>query len=172
MKVLLAIAAVMMTAFLPAQKASAEASIRIGTLECNVASNVGFIVGSKAGLSCLFKRANGTVEDYEGSITKIGIDVGFTSGSKLIWVVLAPSSQIAPGALDGRYYGVTAEATAAVGVGANVLIGGFDSSINLQPLSVQVDGKDEQVGNRGLRGIARLLFLALDGHCTQCSNIV
>ena len=32
---------------------------------------------------------------------------------------------------------MTAEATAGVGVGANVLVGGFDSAINLQPLSVQ-----------------------------------
>ncbi len=137
MKMLIAIAAVMMTALLPASNASAEASIRIGTLECRVASDVGFIVGSKAGLSCQFKRANGTVEEYEGSITKIGVDVGFTSDTVIIWAVLAPASKNEPGLLEGRYYGVSAEATAGVGVGANALIGGFDSAINLQPLSVQ-----------------------------------
>lgn len=137
MRVLFAIAAAAMTAFVASDDAAAEATVRVGSLECNVSGSTGFIVGSKTGLACDFKRVGGQVEKYEGSITKIGIDVGFTSGSKLIWVVLAPSSQIAPGALDGRYYGVTAEATAAVGVGANVLIGGFDSSINLQPLSVQ-----------------------------------
>lgn len=137
MKVLLAIAALLMTTVLVADKASAEASVRIGTLECNIASNVGFIVGSKAGLACQFKRANGTVEEYEGSITKLGIDAGFTSDTVVIWAVLAPASRNEPGLLEGRYYGVTAEATAGVGVGANLLVGGFDSAINLQPLSVQ-----------------------------------
>ena len=49
---------------------------------------------------------------------------------------------MAAGALEGRYGGVTAGATIGVGLGANVLLGGFDQSIALQPLSVE--------GNTGL----------------------
>ena len=45
-------------------------------------------------------------------------------------------------ALEGSYGGVTAGATAAVGGSLNVLIGGLDTSISLQPIS------DE--GNNGL----------------------
>jgi Protein of unknown function (DUF992) len=39
--------------------------------------------------------------------------------------------------LKGSYTGVSAEATAGVGLGANVLVGGFRKGINLQPISVQ-----------------------------------
>ena len=46
------------------------------------------------------------------------------------------------GALEGDYAGATASATVGVGLGANVLIGGLDKSIALQPLSVS--------GNTGL----------------------
>jgi len=137
MRVILAIAAVMMTAVLAPKSADAAATVRMGSLECNVSGETGFIVGSKAGLDCQFKRANGTVEDYDGSITKLGLDVGFTAETVLIWAVFAPSTQLTPGAIEGRYYGVQASATAGVGVGANVLVGGFDRAINLQPLSVQ-----------------------------------
>jgi hypothetical protein len=40
-------------------------------------------------------------------------------------------------ALEGKYAGATAGPTVGVGVGANVLVGGFDRSIALQPLSVE-----------------------------------
>jgi hypothetical protein len=59
-----------------------------------------------------------------------------------VWDVIAPSSDMRPGALAGGYGGVTASATVGVGVGAHVLIGGFDRSISLQPVSVE--------GNSGL----------------------
>ena len=40
------------------------------------------------------------------------------------------------GSLSGEYAGATAEATFAVGLGANALVGGSNRSIALQPLSV------------------------------------
>ena len=43
----------------------------------------------------------------------------------------------APGSLAGDYIGASAEATAAVGAGANLLIGGSNKTFTLQPLSVQ-----------------------------------
>jgi hypothetical protein len=52
------------------------------------------------------------------------------------WVVFAPG-KLGPGALAGTYAGATAEATFAVGLGANVLVGGSQSSVALQPVSVQ-----------------------------------
>ena len=151
MKVLLAIAAAAMVVLAMTADARA-ATVRIGTLECNIEGNAGFIVGSHAGLTCVLKRVNGVREDYHGSITKVGIDAGFTAETVLVWVVFAPSLQIEPGALEGRYWGVSAEATAGVGIGANVLIGGFDRSINLQPLSLQGQtGVDIAAGVAGMR---------------------
>ena len=45
--------------------------------------------------------------------------------------------KVTKGALKGSYTGASAEATVAVGLGANVLVGGFKKGINLQPISVQ-----------------------------------
>jgi len=133
--------------------AGAEAStVRIGTLVCDVAGGTGFIVGSRKTLACDFRNAHGPDEFYDGAITKIGVDAGFTSGTRVVWAVLAPSTQVSPGALEGSYFGVSAEATPVIGVGANVLVGGFDSSINLQPVSVQGQvGLNVAAGVSGLR---------------------
>lgn len=112
-------------------------TVRIGTLVCDVEGGAGLILGSRKALGCDFNNFGGPNEFYDGSILKIGVDVGFTAGARLIWAVFAPSLDVGEGLLEGRYVGVGAEATPAVGLGANVLIGGFDRSINLQPISVQ-----------------------------------
>jgi len=57
------------------------------------------------------------------------------------------------GALEGDYAGATAGATIGVGLGANVLIGGMDKSIALQPLSVS--------GNTGLNIAAGIGVISL-----------
>ena len=50
-----------------------------------------------------------------------------------------PESQSARrGALAGDYVGADASVATAAGVGANALVGGFDRSFTLQPLSVEV----------------------------------
>jgi hypothetical protein len=58
-----------------------------------------------------------------------------------------------PGALEGGYGGVSASATVGVGAGANVLLGGFDRSIALQPISIE--------GNTGLNVAAGIGALSL-----------
>ncbi len=55
--------------------------------------------------------------------------------------------------LEGDYAGATASATIGVGLGANVLIGGLDKSIALQPLSVE--------GNKGLNIAAGIGAISL-----------
>jgi hypothetical protein len=67
--------------------------------------------------------------------------------------VVAPSSDLRPGALEGGYGGVSASATVGVGAGANVLLGGFDKSIALQPISIE--------GNTGLNVAAGIGALNL-----------
>ena len=54
----------------------------------------------------------------------------------MVWAVYAPTSRPA-GALAGTYGGASAEATVGAGLGANVLVGGSNRTIQLQPLSVQ-----------------------------------
>lgn len=111
--------------------------VKAGTLSCDVSGGLGMIIGSQKSMTCRFDPvAPGWVpEAYNGSISKFGLDIGATSGSQMVWAVFAGGSP-APGALAGEYGGATAEATVAVGLGANVLVGGSDRTIALQPFSV------------------------------------
>lgn len=127
--------------------------INVGSLTCNVASGWGFVFGSSKDLHCTFRQNDRHAVHYVGSISKFGVDIGYTEGGVLVWDVVAPSSDVHPGSLDGDYVGATASATVGVGAGANVLVGGFDKSIALQPLSVQ--------GNTGLNVAAGIGEISL-----------
>ena len=116
--------------------AAAQAGIKVGTLTCNVASGWGFVFGSSRTLNCTFSGP-GYVEYYVGSISRFGVDIGYTAGGVLIWTVFAPTAVLAPGSLSGGYAVGTASATVGVGVGANALIGGSGNTIALQPLSLE-----------------------------------
>ncbi len=121
---------------------AAPHGVKVGMLTCHVHSGWGYVVGSSKGMDCVY-HPNGRHEDrYTGNISKLGVDIGYTSGGTLVWDVIAPSSDTRAGALQGEYGGAVASATAGIGIGANVLIGGFDKSIALQPVSVE--------GNTGL----------------------
>ena len=66
-----------------------------------------------------------------------GIDVGRTENGQMSWLVLAPTEQeFSEGGLNGTYGGLSAEATFGVGLGANVMTGGSENTLALQPLSV------------------------------------
>lgn len=121
---------------LPVAAQSTGTTSRIGALECNIAGGPGFIITSSKALSCIFKPTRGRHETYVGTIRKFGLDIGATQKGKIVWAVLAPSSSVRPGALAGDYVGVSAEATVGAGVQANALVGGFEKSFNLQPLSI------------------------------------
>ena len=117
-------------------QAAGRSGANVGSLTCNVAGGVGFIFGSSKDLSCLFTRTNGVAERYKGTIKKFGIDIGFTKEAQMVWLVFAPGN-IGPGALSGAYAGATLSGTVGVGAGANVLIGGSNKQITLQPVSVE-----------------------------------
>jgi hypothetical protein len=117
--------------------ARAQGSARVGTLNCGVASGWGFVFGSSRALRCTFAPASGPPEHYAGSIQRFGVDIGYTQGGVLVWAVLAPTSNLAPGALAGNFVGATGSATVGVGVGANVLVGGSNRTISLQPVSIE-----------------------------------
>jgi hypothetical protein len=116
---------------------AAPAGVKVGTLTCNVAGGMGFVFGSTKDLACSYEPTKAAVEHYTGTISKWGVDIGYTGKSRLIWAVFAPTSDVRPGALEGEYAGATAQATVGVGLGANVLIGGLDKSVALQPVSVE-----------------------------------
>ena len=116
---------------------AAPAGVKVGTLNCNVAGGMGFVFGSTKDLACSYEPTKASAEHYAGSISKWGVDVGYTGKGKLVWAVFAPTSDVRPGAIEGEYAGASAQANVGVGLGANVLIGGLDKSIALQPVSVE-----------------------------------
>jgi hypothetical protein len=124
---------------------------KVGSLTCDISGGIGVIVASKKSLACIFTPSKpGPREVYTGSITKFGLDVGATSGGEMVWTVFAPSNKKF-GALAGHYAGASAEATVGAGVGANVLIGGSNRTVTLQPVSVQGQtGLNLAVGVAGL----------------------
>jgi uncharacterized protein DUF992 len=128
----------------------AASGIRIGSLNCVVQPGVGLILGSQKGMKCTFTPTSGRREGYTGSITRVGVDIGVTGKAYMTWAVFAPG-RLKAGSLAGSYGGVSAQATVGVGLGANVLVGGFKKSIALQPLSVQ-----GQTGLNVAAGIAGL----------------
>ena len=131
---------------------AAPHGVRVGDLTCNVASGWGFVFGSSKDLHCTY-RGNGHIEHYTGSISKFGVDVGYTEGGVLVWGVFAPTSDMRKGALEGDYVGGSAQVTAGLGVGANALVGGFDKSVALQPVSVE--------GSKGLNVAAGIGSISL-----------
>lgn len=138
---------------LAATPATAKEAVKTGVLDCDVSAGVGMIIGSSKTVNCTFKKGNGKVEHYEGSLGKLGVDIGVTGEASMAWIVYAPGN-VGKGALEGTYGGASAEATVVAGLGANVLVGGFDNSINLQPISVK--------GQTGLNVAAGLASLSLD----------
>lgn len=134
----------------PLSPANAASGVKVGSLNCSVAGGVGLILGSSKGMNCIFHPVGGEPEDYTGSVTKLGIDIGVTGTTYIAWAVFAPG-RVNRGALEGSYSGASAEASIGLGLGANILIGGSKKTIALQPLSVQ-----GQTGLNIAAGVARM----------------
>jgi hypothetical protein len=131
--------------------AQAPNRTKVGILTCDISGGIGLIITSHKDVACMFTPSQpGPREVYTGSINKFGLDVGATSGGEMIWAVFAPSTRKF-GALAGHYGGASGEATVGAGVGANVLIGGSNRTVTLQPISVQ-----GQVGLNLAVGVAEL----------------
>ena len=142
-------------AILVPQAALAQRPVKVGTLTCDISGGIGLIVGSQKTMACTFAPTKGGREVYVGSISKFGLDVGATSKGRMVWAVFAPTDKV-QGALAGTYVGGSAEATAGAGLGANVLVGGSNRTISLQPVSVQGQtGLNLAAGVSGLQLRAR-----------------
>lgn len=123
---------------LAAGMATAQTPAAIGTLVCTGGEGVGLIVGSKKSYDCGFtSTSGGPAERYAATVTKIGLDIGVTGKTTMVWSVLAASAPKARKALAGTYAGAVADASLGLGAGVKVLVGGSGNSFTLQPLSVQ-----------------------------------
>ena len=120
-----------------AAPAHAQGGVKGGTLTCSVSAGAAFVFGSSRALRCVFAPSGGRPERYIGIIDKFGIDIGYTAAAVIVWAVIAPTANLAPGSLAGNYAGASAGAAVGGGLGANALIGGSNQQIALQPLSIE-----------------------------------
>lgn len=120
-----------------APASAAEGGVKAGFLRCDVAGGMSFIFGSSRDIACTYSPDGKRIDRYVGEIKKYGVDIGYQENSVMLWGVIAPTSDVGPGALAGDYAGGSAAAALGVGVGANALIGGSSDTIVLQPLSVE-----------------------------------
>jgi hypothetical protein len=137
--------------------ASAQEFVKTGALSCDVSAGVGLILMQKQTLHCVFTSTKGGPPDfYNGRIDEFGVALSEVAQGHLIWAVFAPASGVPHGALAGTYAGVGAEATVAVGLGANVLVGGTGRAFSLQPVSVE-----GQVGINVAAGITTVTLVSM-----------
>jgi len=118
--------------------AQAPQGTAAGVLSCRLAPSIGLIFGSQQRMACRFVP-NGPFppEAYLGVMNSIGLDIGITAGGAMAWGVVTPNAGPMRGKLAGRYVGVSGGVGLGVGVGGNVLVGGSNRSISLQPVSVE-----------------------------------
>ncbi len=127
------------------------AHVQAVILTCDISGGIGFIIGSQKALNCSFvPTLPGPPEFYSGVINRLGVDLGGTRGGVMVWAVYAPTTRAA-GFLAGTYAGASAEVTVGGGIGGNILVGGSNRTVELQPLSVQ-----EQTGINVAAGIAEI----------------
>lgn len=121
------------------EKVERQQRAEFGFLECNIEGGVGLIITSSKDMTCTFSPADGRPDQmFVGQVKKFGLDVGVTGETVMKWLVLAPTgADLSAAALAGTYFGASAEASAVIGGGANVLIGGDDDAFALQPVSIQ-----------------------------------
>lgn len=124
-------------AVLAASQAQAQQNVQLGVLNCRGGASTGFIVGSVTNLGCVLTGTGRPDQPYVATIRKVGLDLGITEQTALSWAVFAPVNYHGPGDISGNYAGAQGSASFGVGLGANVLVGGSQNSIALQPLSLQ-----------------------------------
>lgn len=141
------------TAVLATSQAQSQQGVQLGVLNCRGGASVGFVVGSVTNLGCVLTGTGRPDQPYVATIRKVGLDLGITEETALSWAVFAPVNYSGRGDIAGNYAGAQGSASFGVGVGANVLVGGSQNSIALQPLSLQ--------GSVGLNVAAGLQSLEL-----------
>jgi len=135
---LLAPFALVATLAMPAAAQAPQSWTQVGALSCQVDPNVGFIIVGSQSMRCLFTpNTSQEREAYAGALNTVGLNVGISAGGVLGWAVFAPTAGLPHGALAGEYVGVSGDVGIGLGAGANVLLGGSNRTVALQPISLQ-----------------------------------
>src|SRR5664279_2841596 len=81
---------------------------KVGVLNCKMAPHLGLIIGGFQKMACRFtSEGPNPPEDYVGTMTTLGVDLGFTAGGALTWGVYASTKNMMLGSLSGAYVGAS-----------------------------------------------------------------
>ena len=81
----------LMTAIASQAIGQVPSGAKVGTLNCELAPSVGFLLGSHQPMSAAtLPRDRFRPSFIEGVINTIGLDIGFTTGGVMTWAVVAP----------------------------------------------------------------------------------
>jgi len=120
------------------QAAESPAGLKIGILTCITQPNTGMnlIIHSTAEIKCTLNASNGKhYEKYVGETgVGFGIDMRSNRETHLVYTVFSADFKKGSYKLAGRYIGGGASVTAGAGIGAQVLVGGNDDTVSLQPV--------------------------------------
>jgi hypothetical protein len=123
---------------LPATGQTPSPGTHVGMLTCQMAPSLSVVAGSVQSMRCHFIPDEGHPQQaYVGEMNIVGPEVGIATGGVLAWDVLASTGGPSAAALTGVYVGGCGEIPMGVGVGANVLFGGPNRTIALQPLLLE-----------------------------------
>jgi len=138
-------------------KEISSAGTKVGVLTCKQVqgSKVNLLIHSTAQLRCTFdSTAGGSREHYRGETgIGLGIDLHFKKDETLVFAVFSADFKPGTHQLAGKYAGAGGSAAVGVGAGAQVLIGGNNRSISLQPVIS---------GNTGVGAAAGITYLYLE----------
>jgi len=122
----------------PVFAGESTAGTKIGVLTCDIVpgSGLNLIIHSTTDVTCKYDSTDKSGTEYYIGETGIGLGINlqFDTARKLVFTVLAADGKRGSYKLAGKYIGAGASASVGVGVGAQVLIGGSDKSISLQPV--------------------------------------
>jgi len=142
--------ALVLAAMPAAYAGNSTAGTKIGILSCDSVpdSGVNLLIHSTVDIKCTFKSTDGSgIEHYIGETgVGFGININFDVERHLRFAVFAADMVKGSHKLAGKYGGVGALASAGVGVGAQVLMGGSNSSLSLQPVIEGTTGVGVNVG--------------------------
>ena len=146
------------TALIPLSAVTAAPGPEIGILTCQTIEGTGsyWLIHSSSKVECEFSHTQGS-ENYTGTTGMgVGIDLSWNPTQVYVFSVVSGSKDTRPEAnfLAGRYLGAKVSATAGVGVGVTILVGGGDKSVSLVPVGVE--------GNTGIGAEAGINFLTLE----------
>jgi len=139
-------------------KVKAESVLNVGVLTCKQipGKSINLLIHSVAMVDCVFSNSAGK-ERYKGeSGIGLGIDLEWNASKTIAYTVVTAGAEVQMGtyALAGKYAGGRASVAAGIGAGAQVLVGGGDKGISLQPIGLE--------GSTGLGASVGLGYLYLE----------